>query len=226
MNSSLRSPDDASADAIHTFPDGPLPLAILGQPKPQQARFYLGNADGHAQPDGAPKEEVAYKAGKRLRGRKVYPHHRNLPADYWRDDSLDHTQDPPLGGHFQEYRRPVIQEIRKRDLAVLAHASPQPHRYIAFTGVDVPRAHELFDGLVVNCWRNLDALEQTRGAAVPVHASFLAVEGMGGRPDTLAEQGLAARAAGATGIRLYHAGLAGTGDLDGIRELTSKGADR
>jgi len=131
-----------------------------------------------------------------------------------------------------DYRRPVIEEIRKRDLRILAHASPQPHRYIAFSGVDVPRAHELFDGLVVNCWRTLDALSATRVAADPaldVTASFLAIEGMGGRPDTLAEQGLAARAAGATGIRLYHAGLAGPGDLDGIRELTqtiSKGADR
>jgi hypothetical protein len=125
-----------------------------------------------------------------------------------------------------DYRRPVIEEIRKRELTILAHASPEPHRYIAFTGVDVPRAHELFDGLVVNCWRNLDALDQTRGAAVSVHASFLAIEGMGGTPATLAEQGLAARAAGADGIRLYHAGLAATGDLDGIRELTQKGADR
>jgi hypothetical protein len=127
------------------------------------------------------------------------------------------------------YRRPVIDEIRHRDLTILAHASPEPHRYIAFTGVDVSRAHELFDGLVINCWRNLDALTATRAAADPalqVHASFLAIEGMGGSPATLAEQGRAAQQAGASGIRLYHAGLAGAGDLDGIRELTQKGADR
>jgi hypothetical protein len=84
----------------------------------------------------------------------------------------------------------------------------------------------------VNCWQGLDALEATRAVADPglaVHASFLAIEGMGGRPATLAEQGLAARAAGAGGIRLYHAGLAGHTDLDGIRELTqtlAKGADQ
>ena len=133
-----------------------------------------------------------------------------------------------------DYRAAVVGRIRaaRPDLAVLAHASPQPHRFVSFTGMDVPRAHELFDGLVVNCWQNLDALVATRAAADPalhVTASFLAVEGMGGRPATLAEQGLAALAAGANGIRLYHAGLAGAADLDGIRELTqtlAKGADR
>jgi hypothetical protein len=137
-------------------------------------------------------------------------------------------------GVVDDYRATVVRRIRaaRPDLAVLAHASPQPHRFVAFTGIEVPRAHDLFDGLVVNCWQGLDALMATRAAARPelaVHASFLAVEGMGGHPATLAEQGLAARAAGANGIRLYHAGLAGPGDLDGIRELTqilAKGADR
>jgi hypothetical protein len=128
------------------------------------------------------------------------------------------------------YRSAVVGRIREQrpDLAILAHASPQAHRYLAFTGVDATRADGLFDGLVVNCWQGLSALEATRAAAAPglgVMASFLAVGGMGGRPDTLAEQGLAARAAGADGIRLYHAGLAGSGDLSGIRELTQKGAD-
>jgi hypothetical protein len=137
-------------------------------------------------------------------------------------------------GVVDDYRAAVVGRIRaaRPDLTVLVHASPQPDRFISFTGIDVPRAHELFDGLVVNCWQNLDALVETRAAADPalnVTASFLAVEGMGGRPATLAEQGPAARAAGANGIRLYHAGLAGAGDLDGIRELTqqlAKGADR
>ena len=135
---------------------------------------------------------------------------------------------------IDRYRAAVVGRIREQrpDLAVLAHASPQAHRYLAFTGVDATRADDLFDGLVVNCWQGLAALEATRAAAAPglgVMASFLAVEGMGGRPDTLAGQGLAAQAAGADGIRLYHAGLAGATDLAGIRELTqtlAKGADR
>jgi hypothetical protein len=129
------------------------------------------------------------------------------------------------------YRTGAVRRLRERrpDLAVLAHASPQPHRYLAFTGVDPARAHELFDGLVVNCWHGRAALEQTRAAADPgldVYASLLAVEGMGGRPATLPDQAAAAQAAGASGVRLYHAGLAGAGDLAGISELTQKGADR
>ena len=56
------------------------PLAILGGPKPAQARFYLGGATGRPQKDGQSKEEAGYAKGKvkRLRGRKVYLHHKNF----------------------------------------------------------------------------------------------------------------------------------------------------
>jgi hypothetical protein len=157
-------------------------------------------------------------------------------------EAIDLLLGAPLSGAVRgirdtvvrRYRSAVVGRIRERrpELAILAHASPQAHRYLSFTGLDPARAGELFDGLVVNCWQDLSALTATRAAADPnlaVLASFLAVEGMGGRPATLAEQGLAAQAAGANGIRLYHAGLAGSSDLDGIRELTqtlAKGADR
>ena len=61
-----------------------LPLAILGQPKPQQARFYVAaSADGEAQEDGLSKEDAGYLPGKGLRGRKTYPHHRALPPSHW-----------------------------------------------------------------------------------------------------------------------------------------------
>ena len=55
--------------------DNPLPLSILGAPKPAQARFYLGDASGEPQADGLSKEKAGYKNGKKLRGRKVYLHH-------------------------------------------------------------------------------------------------------------------------------------------------------
>lgn len=55
--------------------DSPLPLSILGAPKPAQARFYLGDASGEPQADGLSKEKAGYKNGKKLRGRKVYLHH-------------------------------------------------------------------------------------------------------------------------------------------------------
>jgi hypothetical protein len=41
-----------------------LPLAILGQPKPQQARFYVAaSPDGEAQKDGLDKEKAGYSSG-------------------------------------------------------------------------------------------------------------------------------------------------------------------
>ncbi len=62
-------------DAIENFKP-PKILTILGQPKPQQGRFYLGKSDGAAQPNGGSKEERGYQKGNRVRGPKVYPHHR------------------------------------------------------------------------------------------------------------------------------------------------------
>jgi len=69
--------------AIREFPRPGLPLAILGQPKPQQVRFYLGDANGCAQPRGRTKEQAGYDGAKNLRGRKVYPHHAKLADDHW-----------------------------------------------------------------------------------------------------------------------------------------------
>jgi CRISPR-associated protein (TIGR03986 family) len=72
-------------EAIKHF-DLPVTLSILGQPKPQQSKFYVAQT-----PQGEPLEENlpksgAYKEGQGLRGRKVYPHHQNLPDQYWKPD--------------------------------------------------------------------------------------------------------------------------------------------
>jgi hypothetical protein len=183
--------------------------------------------------------DVAYRAGGvhpdelRARVRAVLdPVFGGAPHDEQQDEqtAIDALLGEELGGAVRAVRAGVVDRYRsaavgrlrelRPELVVLAHASPLPHRYHSFSGVDVPRAGELFDGLVVNCWRGLDELAAAVPAGVAVHASLLAVGGMGGRPDTLAEQALAAQAAGAAGVRLYHAGLAGARDLDGIRELT------
>lgn len=88
-----------------TDPRG-LPLAIPGQPKPQQSRFYVAQSkQGEAQPGGIFKEQAGYLLNKGLRGRKVYPHHANLPEDHWNDPLDDRTQQS-ANGFFQEYRRP------------------------------------------------------------------------------------------------------------------------
>jgi len=124
-------------------------------------------------------------------------------------------------GVAERLRRDVVGRIREVDpgLAVVAHASPQAHGTTAFTGIDPARAAGLLDGLVVQCWQGTDVITRCAGGP-PVYASLLGIAGMGGRTGTLPEQARAAAVAGATGLRIYHAGLAGSADLAAIRDLT------
>jgi len=72
-------------DAIRNFGSPGKPLAILGQPQPQQARFYVANSpEGQSQPNGRTKDKVGYTTGKGLRGRKVYPHHHMFDEQEYR----------------------------------------------------------------------------------------------------------------------------------------------
>ncbi|WP_322750331.1 MULTISPECIES: TIGR03986 family CRISPR-associated RAMP protein, partial [unclassified Frankia] len=98
----------SSDSAVERFEGRGLPLAILGQPKPGQGRFYLGaKQTGHPVPlrAGLPKAAWFDSAGQMLRGRKVYPHHAGLPEGYWKNPTTDRTQKLD-GGRYQEYRRP------------------------------------------------------------------------------------------------------------------------
>ncbi len=100
-------------DAVVFFPEPGVPLAILGQPKPQQTRFYVAdNNRGEAQDNRLTPEAAGYQTGKGLRGRKVYPHHQGLPAGYWENPTEDRTQRPDTAPFFQEYRRPESQDVR------------------------------------------------------------------------------------------------------------------
>lgn len=75
-------------DAVEDFGIDGLPLANLSAPKPQQARFYVGDANGNPMPDGAGTGDAGFgyqSRGNRLRGRKVYPFHKGLAQDYWRN---------------------------------------------------------------------------------------------------------------------------------------------
>jgi hypothetical protein len=121
-------------------------------------------------------------------------------------------------------RAAVIGRVRaeRPELSVLLHASPQPHQTVAFTGLDPARAATVADGLVVNCWAGPDAVPPSLSGGGRVYASLLAVRGMGGRPDRLPAQVAAAQAAGAHGVRLYHAGLAGAADLAAIRDAVGE----
>ena len=104
-----------TTDPIEPFDWPGLPLAILGQPKAQQARFYVAaSPEGHAQKDGLSKEEASYQAGKGLRGRKIYPHHHKLAAAHWQNATEDRTLQN-TNGNFQEYRRPRLNNQEQQD---------------------------------------------------------------------------------------------------------------
>jgi hypothetical protein len=121
-------------------------------------------------------------------------------------------------------RAAVTARIRnlRPELSVLLHATPNPQATAAFTGVDPAAAARNVDGLVVSCWRGVDAIPASLAGGGRVYASLLAIQGMGGRPDGLPEQVASARAAGASGVRLYHVGLAGAADLTAVRDLTTR----
>lgn len=86
-----------------------LPLAILGAPKPAQARFYAAK-DGSGTPyDRGTAKDAMYRKGQGLRGRKVYPHHKLAATahGYW---NTNPRWDEPLTtetGHkvFREWLR-------------------------------------------------------------------------------------------------------------------------
>lgn len=103
-----------SDEPIESFGNNGFPLAILGEPKPQQARFYIAKDDqGTPLDKGIPKEDT-YQSNYGLRGRKVYPHHNNLPAQHWHNPIEDRTQ-RPQEGYFQEYRRPTKNNVEQTD---------------------------------------------------------------------------------------------------------------
>ena len=85
-------------DAVENFGDVGFPLAILGQPQPQQARFYAArDKSGNPFAENTNKESTYHDSSQGLRGRKVYPHHKDLPENYWDDPTINAGQ---------EYRRP------------------------------------------------------------------------------------------------------------------------
>ncbi|MFI7012305.1 hypothetical protein [Streptomyces sp. NPDC050145] len=105
---------------------------------------------------------------------------------------------------------------------VLLHADPVPYHCGANAGVDPAHILSVADGVVVPCTGGAGLLppfaEQGRGV---IAANLTIVTGMGGSPATLAADARAARAAGATELRLYHAGLASDADLAAVtRGLT------
>jgi hypothetical protein len=111
---------------------------------------------------------------------------------------------------------------------VLVHAHPDLRAAGANPGHDpaVLLGPGGADGVVLACWDPGTAaahVARTAAAAPPgarIAASLLAVAGLGGQPWTLGDQADAVGAAGATELRLYHAGLASPADSGAIRSLS------
>lgn len=101
-------------DAIKEFAREELPLAILGSPKEEQARFYLAEDDQGTPLKKGIEKAKGYRTGQGLRGRKVYPHHQGLPESHWSEPTRDRTQ-RSQNDHFQEYRRPRKDGNEQRD---------------------------------------------------------------------------------------------------------------
>jgi len=101
-----------AGEPILKFPEG-LPLGILGEPRPEQTRFYLAkNKQGQPLTPKSPKD-AGYQEGQHLRGRKVYPHHRNTASrGDWKKPTEDRTQREDAR---QEYRRPKNRGVEQKD---------------------------------------------------------------------------------------------------------------
>ncbi|MFD7667240.1 hypothetical protein [Streptomyces sp. NPDC059788] len=142
----------------------------------------------------------------------------------WRDDAA------------RTLRREVVAAVRAAaddGFRVLLHADPAAHRCGANAGVDPADVLAHTDGVVVPCTGDdaarTDALApfadvrtaagaRPRPLAAPVVAANLTVvTALGGSPGTLAVDAAHAAALGADELRLYHAGLAGDGDLAAVR---------
>jgi hypothetical protein len=124
------------------------------------------------------------------------------------------------------FQREVVAAAREAapGKPVYLHAHPDPRATGANPGYE-PTALAGVAGIVLSCWDpgTAPALVARAAAAVPdgtgIAASLLAVTGLGGAPATLPAQAAAVHAAGASELRLYHAGLASAADLAAIRRL-------
>jgi hypothetical protein len=126
------------------------------------------------------------------------------------------------------FQREVVAAARDAapDKPVYLHVHPDPRAAGANPGCE-PAALAHAAGIVLSCWdpATAPALVTRAAATAPrgtaIAASLLAVAGLGGDPATLPAQAAAVGAAGATELRLYHAGLASLPDLTAIGRLCS-----
>lgn len=122
---------------------------------------------------------------------------------------------------LQEEAVAAVRAAAPAGFQVLLHADPVPEHCGANAGVDPAHVLSVADGVVVPCTGGTDLLAPFAAHArerTVLAANFGIVTGMGGSPRTLAADASRAKSAGATELRLYHAGLASEEDLAAVRE--------
>ncbi|MFD4373193.1 hypothetical protein [Streptomyces sp. NPDC058486] len=117
---------------------------------------------------------------------------------------------------FQEAAVAAVRAAAPPGFRILLHADPDPYRCGADAGTDPAHVLGLADGVVARPGR-LAAFAPHRPPGATLAANLSVVSGMGGTPARLAEDARKVLAAGATELRLYHAGLASTTDLAAVR---------
>ncbi|WP_030745041.1 hypothetical protein [Streptomyces sp. NRRL S-31] len=125
---------------------------------------------------------------------------------------------------LQEEAVAAVRAAAPPGFQVLLHADPVPYHCGANAGVDPAHILSVADGVVVPCTGGTALLEPFAARArrgTVLAANLTVVSGMGGSPGTLAADAARARAAGATELRLYHAGLASDADLAAVRAALS-----
>lgn len=127
------------------------------------------------------------------------------------------------------FRAEVISAVREArpGLPILLHTHPDPRRIGANPGTDMAELFAQSVSPVLQCWGPIDegaatVAEVARQApdVAPVVASLQAVANLGGRVDSLANDAVRLRDAGASELRFYHAGLATGSDLRAMRSAT------
>ncbi|MEW9335293.1 hypothetical protein [Streptomyces tanashiensis] len=117
---------------------------------------------------------------------------------------------------FQEAAVAAVRAAAPPGFRVLLHADPDPYHCGADAGTDPAHVLGLADGVVARPPKLAGFAAHARPGSV-LAANLPIVAGMGGDPGRLARDARHAREAGATELRLYHAGLASDADLDAVR---------
>jgi CRISPR-associated protein (TIGR03986 family) len=129
-----------TADAIESF-NPPRVLAILGQPKPAQGRFYLGKADGSAQATGLSKGGAGYAGGNRIRGPKVYPHHQQFDNETW-EGGEGSDQNRSINGWVKEEKAFEfdlhVENLSRLELGALVWLLTLPENHFLRLGLGKP----------------------------------------------------------------------------------------